>query len=235
MRLVEGGAGGRRAGPACGPARRGAAPAARRSCRRGRRGRPGWRPSPWRSGRSRSALYLASSFSSSVTLALTMAMLSFIRGTWSFMSRMFCSRISSGSSATEMKNPKNERTIRDRRLNMTSTPPSAATAGVSSGLALAPRRGRGGDRVFGHEIGYGVGDPLFLLLFLKPPAAERSLSLATSSLLACMRARFAEHAVRFRLDLLVFLGLARLPAVPGPAAARARRCPGRGRAARRPR
>jgi len=59
-----------------------------------------------------SFLYLASSFSSKVTFALTMAILSFMRGTWSFMSRMFCSRISSGSSATEMKNPTNERIIR---------------------------------------------------------------------------------------------------------------------------
>jgi hypothetical protein len=50
-----------------------------------------------------SDLYFASSFSSSVTLAFTIAILSFIRGTWSFMSRIFCSRINSGFSATEMK------------------------------------------------------------------------------------------------------------------------------------
>ncbi len=120
--LSIGGAGGGRAGPACAPGRRGAARAARRSCRPGRRGPPGWPLSPWRSGRSTSVLYLASSFSSSVTLALTIAMLSFIRGTWSFMSRMFCSRISSGFSATEMKNPKNDRIARERRLHIPNPP-----------------------------------------------------------------------------------------------------------------
>ena len=65
-----------------------------------------------------SFLYFASSFSSSVTFAFTMAMLSFMRGTWSFMSRMFCSRINSGFSATEMKNPKKERIMRESRLNI---------------------------------------------------------------------------------------------------------------------
>src|SRR5438094_3447033 len=64
------------------------------------------------------ALYFASSFSSRVTLARTMAMLSFIRGTWSFISRMFCSRITSGFSAAEMKNPTKERTIRLRRFHI---------------------------------------------------------------------------------------------------------------------
>src|ERR1700747_314424 len=66
-----------------------------------------------------SVLYFASSLSSRVTLALTMAMLSFIRGTWSFMSRMFCCRISSGSSATEMKKPTNDRTILVKRCHIT--------------------------------------------------------------------------------------------------------------------
>src|ERR1039458_1733044 len=40
-----------------------------------------------------SFLYFASSLSSSVALAFTMAIDSFMRGTWSFMSRMFCSRM----------------------------------------------------------------------------------------------------------------------------------------------
>ena len=53
-----------------------------------------------------------------MTLALTIAMLSFIRGTWSFMSRMFCSRMISGFSTLEMKNPTNDRITRTNRLHM---------------------------------------------------------------------------------------------------------------------
>ena len=88
-----------------------------------------------------SFLYLASSFSSRVALALTMAMLSFIRGTWSFMSRMFCSRMSSGFSPTEMKNPTNERTMRDRRLHINQAPFPRLLFG-SCGTEPAQPRGR---------------------------------------------------------------------------------------------
>src|SRR3954469_13735088 len=59
-----------------------------------------------------SFLYFWFSFSSSVTFAFTMAMDSFIFGTWSFRSRMFCSRISSGSSAAEIIQPNIERNAR---------------------------------------------------------------------------------------------------------------------------
>src|SRR6202047_5536677 len=78
-----------------------------------------------------SFLYLASSFSSRVTLALTMAMLSFMRGTWSFMSRMFCCRISSGSSATEMKKPTNDRPTLDNRCHI--NPPVQERCAVFDG------------------------------------------------------------------------------------------------------
>src|SRR5215472_138414 len=53
-----------------------------------------------------SCLYLTFSFSSSVTLARIIAIDSFIFGTWSFRSRMFCSRIISGSSIELTKKPK---------------------------------------------------------------------------------------------------------------------------------
>src|ERR1039458_10249685 len=68
-----------------------------------------------------SSLYFASSLSSSVTLAFTMAMLSFIRGTWSFMSRIFCCRMISGSSAAEMKKPMKDRITLDNRCHIDSS------------------------------------------------------------------------------------------------------------------
>ena len=65
-----------------------------------------------------SALYLAFSFSRSETFARTMAMDSFIRGTWSLRSRMFCSRMSSGSSMLLTKKPKKLRMARLKRFHM---------------------------------------------------------------------------------------------------------------------
>src|ERR1039457_557303 len=122
----------------------------------------------------RSCLYLASSFSSRVELAFTMAMLSFMRGTWSFMSRMFCSRMSSGFSVLEMKNPKNERIMRDRRLNMESILfPRLWVVGM--GRRRRSRGAAGRDRILGHKIGYGVRDLLFLFLLLQAPGKETLL------------------------------------------------------------
>src|SRR5215469_11308443 len=65
-----------------------------------------------------SVVYFWFSFSRSVWFALTMAIDSFIRGTWSFRSRMFCSRISSGFSMPETKKPKKLRTARLKRFHM---------------------------------------------------------------------------------------------------------------------
>src|SRR2546425_7875268 len=65
-----------------------------------------------------SFLYFWFSFSSSVTFAFTMAIDSFIFGTWSFRSRMFCSRISSGSSAAEIIQPNIERKTRFMRCHI---------------------------------------------------------------------------------------------------------------------
>src|ERR1022692_2012032 len=115
-----------------------------------------------------SFLYLASSLSNSVTLAFTMAMLSFIRGTWSFMSRIFCCKISSGSSATEMKKPTKDRTTRVNRCHINSS---------CSGMLRCLRWGRRihiarSNRIFAGEIADRLGDLLFFLLFLQPPAGE---------------------------------------------------------------
>src|SRR5215468_6246764 len=65
-----------------------------------------------------SVVYFWFSFSRRVRFALTMAIDSFIRGTWSFRSRMFCSRISSGFSMPETKKPKKLRIARLKRFHM---------------------------------------------------------------------------------------------------------------------
>src|SRR3984893_6264761 len=112
------------------------------------------------------SLYLASSFSSSVTLAFTIAMLSFIRGTWSFMSRIFCWRISSGSSDAEMKKPMKDRPTLVNRCHINSS---------CSGTLRCLRWGRRRvhiarrNRIFAGKIAYRLGDLLFFLLFLQPP------------------------------------------------------------------
>ena len=67
-------------------------------------------------------VYLAFSFSSRVRFARTMAIDSFIFGTWSFRSRMFCSRISSGSSMELTKKPKKLRIARLNRFHMGMSP-----------------------------------------------------------------------------------------------------------------
>src|SRR4029077_2039395 len=115
-----------------------------------------------------SSLYFASSLSSSVTLAFTMAILSFIRGTWSFMSRIFCWRISSGSSDAEMKKPMKDRTTLVNRCHINSS---------SSGTLRCLRWGRRvhiarRNRIFGDKIADRLGDLLFFLLFLQPPTGK---------------------------------------------------------------
>src|SRR5437868_15088124 len=57
-------------------------------------------------------------FSRRVAFAFTIAIDSFIFGTWSFRSRMFCSRISSGSSAAEIIQPNIERKTRFMRCHI---------------------------------------------------------------------------------------------------------------------
>src|SRR5258708_29902978 len=161
----------------------------------------------------RSCLYLASSFSSRVELAFTMAMLSFMRGTWSFMSRMFCARMSSGFSVLEMKNPKNERNARDRRLNIESILFPRLWVG-GAGRCRRSRGAAGRDRILGHKIGYGVGYFLFLFLLFQAPGEEallRSGNRVGVGLHA--RAVLRGDAVDFGLDLLVFLRLTRLQVV----------------------
>src|SRR5258706_6525833 len=155
----------------------------------------------------RSCLYLASSFSNSVELAFTMAMLSFMRGTWSFMSRMFCSRMSSGFSVLEMKNPKNERNARDRRLNIESILFPRLWVG-GAGLRRRSRGAAGRDRILCHKIGYGVRDLLFLFLLFQTPR-EEPLFLSGNLVVVGLHARamFRGDTVHFGLYLLVFLDL----------------------------
>src|SRR6266496_1063235 len=122
----------------------------------------------------RSSLYFASSRSSSVTLAFTMAMLSFMRGTWSFISRMFCCRISSGSSATEMKKPTNERITLLSRCHINSSWSGPLRLLGCWRLLLnvdVPRC----DRVFADKIPHCVCDLFFFLLLLQPPAGKTFL------------------------------------------------------------
>src|SRR5262252_1053962 len=116
-----------------------------------------------------SSWYLDSSRSSSVTLALTMAMLSFMRGTWSFMSRIFCCRMISGFSAVEIKNPTKERMTLFKRCHINAPFPLRlwALLGRSRRNARACR-----DRVLRHKGRNRVKDLLFFLLFLQPPAEE---------------------------------------------------------------
>src|SRR2546422_3867937 len=83
---------------------------------------------------------------------------------------MFCSRISSGFSAIEMKKPTNERNTRARRLHIAS--PFSRASALSLGLR-GRLRGRGGrDRVLGHEIRHRVGNSLLLPLLLEVPGVE---------------------------------------------------------------
>src|ERR1035438_8734530 len=116
-----------------------------------------------------SSLYFASSLSSSVTLAFTMAMLSFIRGTWSFMSRIFCCRMISGSSAAEMKKPMKDRITLDNRCHIDSS-----CSGTLRCLRWGRRRIHIARRngVFGDKIPDRLGDLLFFLLFLERPAGK---------------------------------------------------------------
>src|SRR5260370_35155816 len=90
------------------------------------------------------------------------------------MSRMFCSRMSSGFSVLEMKNPKNERNARDRRLNIESILFPRLRVG-GAGRCRRSRGAAGRDRILGHKIGYGFRYFLFLFLLLQAPAEERLL------------------------------------------------------------
>src|SRR5258708_23555135 len=90
------------------------------------------------------------------------------------MSRMFCSRMSSGFSVLEMKNPKNERNARDRRLNIESILFPRLWVG-GAGRCRRSRGAAGRDRILGHKIGYGVGYVLFLFLLLQTPRKETLL------------------------------------------------------------
>src|SRR5215469_5367903 len=157
-----------------------------------------------------SFLYLASSRSSKGTLALTMAILSFMRGTWSFMSRMFCSRMSSGSSATEMKKPMNERITLLKRLH------------IKAPFALRPfsrfRRsircaddGAGCNRILADEIAYGISNLFFFLLLFQPPAEEFFFCLGHIVIvLLHFGALLGDQAIHVCLNLTVLFGLARL-------------------------
>src|SRR5215471_1252305 len=116
-----------------------------------------------------SFLYLASSRSSSVTLALTMAIDSFMRGTWSFMSRMFCSRMISGFSAVEMKNPTNERITLFNRCHIKAPFPLRLRAWLGCGRGNYRARG---NRVLADKRRHRIRNLFFFLLLFQPPAEE---------------------------------------------------------------
>src|ERR1700730_13520054 len=153
-----------------------------------------------------SSLYFASSLSSSVTLAFTMAILSFIRGTWSFMSRIFCWRISSGSSDAEMKKPMKDRTTLVNRCHINSS---------SSGTLRWLRWGRRfvhiarRNWIFGDKIADRVGDLLFFLLFLQPPTGKAFFFPRYLFIIALdLRSLLGYILINLRLDLTVLFILA---------------------------
>src|SRR5882724_10265981 len=161
-----------------------------------------------------SAVYLASSRSSSVELALTMAMLSFMRGTWSFMSRMFCWRISSGSSATEIKKPTNERIILVRRCHIKAPFSLRLWAGFRCYWRDAAA---GCNGVLGNKRRNCIGYLLFFLLLLQTPAVE-ALFFTGDFFRVGLNLGFliGYHFINLSLDLCVLLGLAGLQLGDGP-------------------
>src|SRR6266853_5949353 len=153
-----------------------------------------------------SSLYFASSLSSSVTLAFTMAILSFILGTWSFMSRIFCWRISSGSSDAEMKKPTKDRTTLVNRCHIDSS---------CSGTLRCLRWGRRRihiarrNRIFGDKIADRLGDLLFFLLFLQPPTGKAFFFPRYLFIIALdLRSLLSHILINLRLNLTVFFILA---------------------------
>src|SRR5579871_1309852 len=137
-------------------------------------------------------------------------MLSFIRGTWSFISRIFRSRINSGFSPTDMKKPTNERNMRDKRLHIQKAPFPRLLYGVIRWSRR--RRGPAGrDRIHRNEIGYGIRDLLFLFLLLRPPGEESILLLGDGLIVSLdTGAVLGGDAVHLCLDLLIFLQFAGL-------------------------
>src|SRR5689334_4149036 len=128
-----------------------------------------------------------------------MAMLSFMRGTWSFISRMFCSRMISGFSAVEMKNPTKERTTLFKRchINAPFVLRLWALLGRRCGAARA-----GGDRVFRHKGRNRVRNLFLFLLFLEPPAEETLLLFGDFVIVALDFVALLRYVlIQFRLDL----------------------------------
>src|SRR5271157_446663 len=154
-----------------------------------------------------SSLYFASSLSSSVTLAFTMAMLSFIRGTWSFMSRIFCCKMISGSSAAEMKKPMNDRTTLVNRCHINSS-----CSGTLRCLRCGRRRIHIARRngVFADKIPDRLGDLFFFLLLLQTPAGKTFLLPRDLFIVALnFRSLLGYILIDLCLNLAVLLCLAR--------------------------
>src|SRR5689334_1592876 len=143
-----------------------------------------------------------------------MAMLSFMRGTWSFISRMFCSRMISGFSAVEMKNPTKERMTLFKRchINAPFVLRLWALLGRCGGTARAS-----GDRVFRHKRRNRVRD-LFLFLLLLEPPAEEALFLFGDLVIVALDffPLLRDVLIQFRLDLRVLLVGAGFKVSDGP-------------------
>src|ERR1035438_2376466 len=144
-----------------------------------------------------------------------MAILSFMRGTWSFMSRMFCSRMISGFSPMEMKRPTNDRTTRDNRLHIEEAPFPRLLFGFRS----RGRRSRvtaGGDRIVRYEIRYGIRYLLFLFLLFQTPGEETFFFLGNLVVIGLNAGTvLGQDAVDFGLNLLIFLLLLSFQLVQG--------------------
>src|SRR4029077_2888794 len=154
-----------------------------------------------------SSWYLDSSRSSNVTLALTMAMLSFIRGTWSFMSRIFCSRMISGFSAVEMKKPTKERMSLVKRCHINAPFLLRLWAWFRCGRSRACA---GGNWVLGNKGRNRVRNLFLFLLFFQPPAEEALFLLCDLIIVALNFGPLrGDVFIELGLDLRVLLVLAR--------------------------
>src|SRR5258707_3803209 len=124
------------------------------------------------------------------------------------MSRIFCWRIISGSSATEMKNPTKDRTTRVNLCHI-----ELSCSGTLRCLRWGwrridiPRR----NWVFADKIPDRLGDLLFFLLLLQPPAGKTFFLPGNFLVVALdLRPLLGDVLIDLCLDLAVLFRLSRL-------------------------
>src|SRR6266849_7386491 len=123
------------------------------------------------------------------------------------MSRIFCWRIISGSSATEMKKPMKDRTTLVNRCHINSS-----CSGMLRCLRWGRRRIHIARRnwIFGDKIADRLGDLLFFLLFLQPPAGKTFFLSRYLFIIALdLRSLLGHILIDLRLNLTVLFILAR--------------------------